>query len=986
MRRIAGIGFLAIFLMALAGPGVHAAKDDSGSEGLHAGKYLRKKASKKQSKSGEPALQSIKEKIRPAQEGPSGGPDAVAVSVKVDGMDKNNQVPVGHKAKVRFDYANEGMQDIERMRVVLLADGRPMDLDNMAQVKAGGAGFLETEHVFEEAGMSTITGIVDAKNSVEETRENNNRTDLKVEVVEPAPVTDAVALSVEVEGAGKKNTVPLGHEGEVRFAYECQGSEGIRKMRVALKQDGKAIDFDNKVSLAAGKKGELSKEVKFDRSGTVTFEGVVDGKNQVPEIREDNNSAKTAVKVLEPVPTRDAVALSLEVEGADRSNAIPLGHTGQVRFNYGNVGRDDIERMRVVIREDAQVFSFDNAAAAGAGRTNTLARRHTFDRPGPVQFVGIVDESSQVHESNESNNRTELTVHVASDSDLEIPQIIVQGRADGDPVRAGEQLTVLMYAANRGHEELTGIPFELKAGDEVLAAGRIDRIEAGRSVVRGGRYTFAEPGEVTFTGILDEENIIPEHNENNNRKEWTVTVSPANLDLRADRIEIDGIGADGQIPLDFEGVIRPRFSKAGDGSAARVYHEIFIGNERLARVVSDDFANRSDSAGFYRHIFSQAGEHVLAAVIDADQTVREADETNNRVERRVTVSETRADLEAGHIEIEGYGQGNRVPAGHEGEIRFHMVNSGQVRLESAGYAIFVNGRRLVRSDAGALDPGQTAIGRAPFTFGEGPQYFIEAVADPQEEIGEAREANNRIEKTIDVTPVNLEVRASQIIVDGLEPWRSEAGREPLYEGDRRQITLYAQNDGDSDLYDIQAEIKVNGQTILDETIPHLAVGEGRVRARSHTFPSAGRYTITGILDGPDRIREGNENDNRQEITVEALSSNKDLRADRIEIVGVDPAGNVPYLHRAEVRIHVTNTGDTVVEAADYSLTMNGRPYGGGWFRDLQPGASAWTGFTYTFSPAGPCTIEAVVDAGERVVETDENNNRLERTLTVEAPA
>lgn len=198
------------------------------------------------------------------------------------------------------------------------------------------------------------------------------------------------------------------------------------------------------------------------------------------------------------------------------------------------------------------------------------------------------------------------------------------------------------------------------------------------------------------------------------------------------------------------------------------------------------------------------------------------------------------------------------------------------------------------------------------------------------------------------------------------------------EGDQVTLSATVENRGNQDAGEFGVEFVVDGSAVGTPTVDGLAVEDSTTVEATWTA-EAGTQTITVEADASDAVEEANEDNNtRDGPTLDVEPTFPDLVISNIitQPLTPDPGDEV------NIQATVRNAGDAAASPSKAMLTIDGSTITPNANVDeLDPGQQAAALWTWDAS-IGVHELEAKVDVGDTVDESDEENNDANRSLTV----
>lgn len=242
------------------------------------------------------------------------------------------------------------------------------------------------------------------------------------------------------------------------------------------------------------------------------------------------------------------------------------------------------------------------------------------------------------NDTNPGNNDRSETFHVV---ESRIPDLTVTN-IQPNTTNANQNATVFVTVKNigNGSVDLSGtFQFvELRAyvdGAPALTGG-FQRLDAGQDATFNFTNIFS-PGTHLVTATVDDSNVVSEANEGNNQysKSFTFGVTPSGQpDLRAMDITVNPVQADQQATVT---VFIKNIGNASLNLSSSQFAELRTTIDgTAARTHYFQQMNAGQSSAFSFTATFPAGNHTVAAVVDAQNIVAEPNEANNQLSRLFT--------------------------------------------------------------------------------------------------------------------------------------------------------------------------------------------------------------------------------------------------------------------------------------------------------------------------------------------------------------
>lgn len=568
----------------------------------------------------------------------------------------------------------------------------------------------------------------------------------------------------------------------------------------------------------------------------------------------------------------------------------------------------------------------------------------------------------------------------------ELPNLTVSAlSATPETVIPGEPVTITATVENRGPVAADGTTLVVRNGSgEKLAEASVPSLDPGaEATVETTVATDGAAGtdELVLTATADGRSAVDEISETDNESSVRVAlVGEADLALFGSDLSVSPERpAPGEEFL-LRAAVRNRGGEPVTAFGYRIT-EIAAGAE--VSVLAEGTAGPADpGAGALLELplTLAEGEHLVRVEVDPEDSVEEADETNNRAETAFfVVDDTLPDLAVARSDLTASPE--RPAVGETVDLVLQVHNEG-AREASAGVAFFDGaaggGAGPFHATTVTVPAGGGAAVSASFTTGAETR-FVTAVVDPEGVVDELSEVNNRTRKIlVDLPDLSLGR-------DNLEL----ASRRPL-EGETVHGTVTVRNAGtaESPTADVEVwdgEPDAGGSRIFSGSVP--AIPAGGNRSTTFTWSAAGGlHPLVARVDPGDAVAELSDANNRtlREVAVPRVSGpnlvvgsvdrsafSQDpstLAASGSVTVTVDNVGDAPagsFL----VRLFEDRDGDGRLGSGDLELasqTVSGVPAG-----ESAPVTLAVDATLRFHRPL----IQMELDATDLVAERREDDNR-----------
>ncbi len=340
------------------------------------------------------------------------------------------------------------------------------------------------------------------------------------------------------------------------------------------------------------------------------------------------------------------------------------------------------------------------------------------------------DTSGKIREISETNNflsKKVTATKVVPSADLVVETIAC---IPSMPV-IGEQASVRITVKNRGTGTAAAsyatVNFEGKTVEDIF----IDKLGAGATLskdiiipLQGLAYKDAYRVEV----VLDKENIVPETDEFNNRKELQFSISAPDLVIQSAQWTPD-VPAAGNI-VTFDLIVKNQ----GDLTAGVTYisyyiDQVFMGKHRIESMETGAAVHMSFPWT------AQKGSFQFTAFIDEASTVNEKDESNNTKIIVLPAPDISVDLLTWCPGVPE----EFTPITFTARVRNHGISRAPVTALACSY----DGAEPIFFETGEIGPGETVSVVFTYAFVSG-DHTLKLTADGYNTITENNETNNEI--------------------------------------------------------------------------------------------------------------------------------------------------------------------------------------------------------------------------------------------------
>ena len=275
-----------------------------------------------------------------------------------------------------------------------------------------------------------------------------------------------------------------------------------------------------------------------------------------------------------------------------------------------------------------------DSIAAGSSRNCTVTVTAGKLSAGSHKLYVVADANNSISELNENNNRSYRTVNVVKRPDLRMAEINLSSNS----ITTKESVKLTFKVYNDGDTKAAASTIKVYDGDRLLREVVLGEIAA--KGYRNCTITLVSgklsAGTHKINVVLDSENIITESNENNNNSYRTIFVKKA-PDLRMAEINLssNSITTEESVKLTF------KVFNDGEVQAPASTIKVYDGDRLLREVALGEI----DAKGYRNCTITltsgklSVGTHKINVVLDSENIIAEASETNNNSYRTIFVKE-----------------------------------------------------------------------------------------------------------------------------------------------------------------------------------------------------------------------------------------------------------------------------------------------------------------------------------------------------------
>ncbi len=820
-----------------------------------------------------------------------------------------------------------------------------------------------------------------------------------------------------------------------------QPAGAIERMTVTGLQPATTYYFAMKVMDNVGNESELSNIVVFATSaGTIVFEDTMEngagswtteGDTSLWHLSQLRSNSPTTAWYYGKDETRN-YETGAPNRGYLISPAINLVEADEVMLTFYEWSQlqanEDFDRTRVQVSTDGEAWQtvYESHGTDDSWVKRTVSLTPYIERSGVVYVRFWFDTVNDRFNTTEGwfIDDVQLLVAKAARPGEEQPMANLVMRAEnigfggyttpanpqGTPIE-GDKVLIHAVVLNNGRSEANDVQVYVAhipdGGNEARAIpiGQPQTIATippgGSGVVEVLLDTTDAIGEYLIQVTVDPANFIPEVSTTDNRATKRLTVLPRptpNLVIESTNIGFDPSAPDPGDQVTVHATLR----NDGDAEAADIQVQFVdatgTGTAPIGPLQTVDIipAGGNVTLQVTYDTSGLGGVRDVGVVVDPNNTIAESSESDNRAEKRLTLTALAAPNLVMLKSNIGFEPVNPT-TGDSVTIRATVLNDGNAEATDV-LVQFVDGTQNASTPIGeqqtiaSIPAGGSGIAEVTYdTADKAGDRKIKIVVDPHNFVAESKESDNTSEETLKValppTP-NLVVQAGNI------------GYSPATPVDGDELIIYATivNNGNADAADVQVQfVDVTDGSALTigerQTINSIAAGgSSTVQVLYATAGKDGERTIQVVVDPSNLIAETDETDNlvKKSLRVAAAAM------PNLVMLASNVAFNPPApIDRDRVTVHaiVLNQGaadahNVLVQFIDMTTGV-AVPIAREQFIELIPvgGSATVDAFLNLDGQSRDRKIQLLVDSNNLIEESNERDNTATKSLVVlAAPA
>ncbi|NQE54966.1 hypothetical protein C5S29_15415 [ANME-1 cluster archaeon GoMg3.2] len=641
-------------------------------------------------------------------------------SIEVDGPDliiqditlPSGKICLGQPVTITVTVKNQGGCTAGASTVKYFVDNKYVDSDTVPSLDLAAASTQTFTWTADSCGNVSVKAVADANNDVRECDENNNDKQKSIEVDGPDLIIENITWP-----SGK---ICLDKEIEIEVTTANVGKcDAEKPFKVTLYIANNEIENATIASLDAGHQEKTTFSWKPDTCGILSIKAVADVDNTIHECDENNNENQKSIEVDGP----DLIIQDISLP----PGTICLNNPVNIEVTTENIGKCPATKQFTVMLYVASKELTATIKNLEAGATTKSTFDWVPDACGNHNLKAVADINKDIHECNEGNNENQKDIKV------EGPDLIVKEISPASDLIIGVTTDINIVVENQG--ECSAIPFVINYsidGAEESTIAVTSSIGPHTTETVHFSWTPNSCDIHQITAMADSSNIVPECDENNNKKTQSVDVKGP--DLVVDPISVSSPTTIGST-IKFTVVVKNKgTAAAGKSSDLQCYRD---GSALGGKLSVPNLATGQSSTHVVSWTASGCGPHTFKAVADADLDVIECDEENNDKQVSFTVK-------CPDLIIESITPSSGSPAPNQ-QVSFSVVvkNKGDADADDSTLKCSVGSTAICTESTGKIPAGKTSTRLCTWTGSGCAEHNFKAVADAVgNKVTESDETNN----------------------------------------------------------------------------------------------------------------------------------------------------------------------------------------------------------------------------------------------------
>jgi uncharacterized repeat protein (TIGR01451 family) len=503
-----------------------------------------------------------------------------------------------------------------------------------------------------------------------------------------------------------------------------------------------------------------------------------------------------------------------------------------------------------------------------------------------------------------------------------------------------DTVSITVAVKNQGTGDSFGSYLVCYVDTTIIGTKYINPIDAGLTVTESFSWK-ATQGTHTIKAIADSTTIVAETDETNNSKICTLTTLAPDLAIPTLTWSPDNPSRGDTVT--FSITINNKGSSASKFTNVNFYID---GVSRGAKDVAAIEPGKSVTKTYTWQALS--GDHFLRAVIDESNNVKEGNETNNELE--MTFATLRPDLLVKNI-VWSPANPSKGDA-----VTFTIVfeNQGSGRSDECLVNFFIDGIAQSTKTVAAINANATSNVTYSWTA-KTDAHELKAIVDCYQTVTESNESNNEYTTSMTTLRPDLVVKdISWLPVEAVV-------------GDTVTLSIVVANEGSGNAEPSRAICYVNGAVAGYIDFPVIEAGKKETNTLEWVAEK-GMNAVSVTADYGGKIIESQEENNRLSTTIPVVPP--DLI---ITNITYDPE-NPPIGDTVTFTVFIYNQGGGIAHNFDVANYLDDNLLTIEHVGTLTYGTTANVTTTWK-SQSGKHTFKAVIDPGNIIPESEEDNNQ-----------
>jgi PGF-pre-PGF domain-containing protein len=419
---------------------------------------------------------------------------------------------------------------------------------------------------------------------------------------------------------------------------------------------------------------------------------------------------------------------------------------------------------------------------------------------------------------------------------------------DPENPEIGQEVNIIASVKNQGTgaSDSTNLAYSI---NESIGYSEVPEMEAGQSKQISLLWKPETEGTVEITAKVDEQDLVPETDENNNEKTQSLSIKNTGLpDLVIDTFKY----TENLQPGEHED-IEISVKNEGNLASGETKLKLYISGDPVNEWNISSLSPGGNSGSFLSTwIPTSEGPLEIKAVVDEENLVNESDEENNQKADTITVAQQfLPDLIIEDILPE---QGD-LRVGKPLNFTVKVKNQGTDSSAEVVAKYYIND--IAANESIPIPPLSQGTGTDvsfSLTPDKGGPMEVKVVVDSGAAVSESNETNNQLMKVINVKALLPDLKIESISLNPESP-------KP---GENITFTVKIKNNGPGDASSNELKYNINGTNEkYSGKIPVSALSAGNTTSGTFSWTpgNEGQIEIKAIVDANDIVSEAEENNN-----------------------------------------------------------------------------------------------------------------------------